>query len=219
VGLAGLEGSGQEVFFRVAAGLTRPTQGHVCFEQKQLRGKRYTQLRKNGVAFLSSARLEEGLIQGMSITGTRCSLWQRRKNFWMPLKGAIARSIDKIQGFSHLKAYQTHLWSPFLAAISSGCSSLCFQKTPRFFSLNIQPGAWIMDSSQWIWQQLQKFCERGTGLVFSSSDLEEILAYAERVLVLFEGQVIKGCEGGRDRWARIGEGCGRRGEERRSCLK
>jgi simple sugar transport system ATP-binding protein len=44
-----------------------------------------------------------------------------------------------------------------------------------------------------VWQHLQKYItsQSGTSIVFSSSELDEIIMVADRVLVFFNGSVIK----------------------------
>jgi len=42
----------------------------------------------------------------------------------------------------------------------------------------------------WVWQHLQSYCRKVTGIVFSSPELDEILMAADRVLVFFNGRII-----------------------------
>lgn len=67
VGLAGLEGSGQSVFLRIASGLNRPKSGTVEIDGRRVSGRDYHADKKRGVAFLPASRLEQGLIGGLSI--------------------------------------------------------------------------------------------------------------------------------------------------------
>ena len=67
VGLAGLEGSGQEVFLRVAAGLNRPAKGSVLLAGQDMRGRTYHDFSRERVAYVPAARLEEALIPGLTI--------------------------------------------------------------------------------------------------------------------------------------------------------
>jgi simple sugar transport system ATP-binding protein len=46
-------------------------------------------------------------------------------------------------------------------------------------------------SANWVWGHLKKYCEHNTAIVFSSSELDEILAVSDRVLVFFEGKIVK----------------------------
>jgi simple sugar transport system ATP-binding protein len=54
-----------------------------------------------------------------------------------------------------------------------------------------------VESVIWVWQHLQAYCRRMTSIVFSSSELDEILMVADRVLVFFNGRIIKDVESDR----------------------
>jgi len=47
-----------------------------------------------------------------------------------------------------------------------------------------------LESVNWVWQHLQSYSRKGTSIVFSSPELDEILMVADRVLVFFNGRVI-----------------------------
>ena len=51
-----------------------------------------------------------------------------------------------------------------------------------------------MESVIWVWQHLYTYCRNRTSIVFSSSELDEILMVADRVLVFFNGRIIKDVE-------------------------
>ncbi len=68
IGLAGMEGSGQSQFLRTLGGLMRPVGGELVLEGRNLSGKAYKQFMESKVAFMPAARLEEGLISGLSLT-------------------------------------------------------------------------------------------------------------------------------------------------------
>jgi simple sugar transport system ATP-binding protein len=48
-----------------------------------------------------------------------------------------------------------------------------------------------MDSVQWVWEKLMAYADEGTSIVFSSAELDEIFQMADRVLVFFNGVVVK----------------------------
>ena len=48
-----------------------------------------------------------------------------------------------------------------------------------------------MESVHWVWQHLNSYAARGTSIVFSSTELDEILQVADRVLVFFNGALVK----------------------------
>jgi len=48
-----------------------------------------------------------------------------------------------------------------------------------------------LESARWVWQYLQNYCKDGTSVIFSSAELDEILMVADRVLVFFDGHIIR----------------------------
>src|SRR5687768_4099315 len=68
IGLAGMEGSGQTLFLEAAAGLKRPVNGKITIGDSDLTGASYHSFKRHGIAFLPAARLEQGLIPGLSLS-------------------------------------------------------------------------------------------------------------------------------------------------------
>jgi simple sugar transport system ATP-binding protein len=47
-----------------------------------------------------------------------------------------------------------------------------------------------IESAAWVWSQLLARREDGTGIVFASSDLDELLRYSDRIAVFFGGRIL-----------------------------
>ena len=47
-----------------------------------------------------------------------------------------------------------------------------------------------LESAHWVWQHLHQYSRQQTSIIFSSSELDEILMVADRVLVFFNGHII-----------------------------
>ena len=45
-----------------------------------------------------------------------------------------------------------------------------------------------VESARWIWQQLLERRERGTAIVFSSPELDELVTYSDRIIVFYAGR-------------------------------
>ncbi len=189
IGLAGLEGSGQEVFLRTAAGLTQPKTGKIQIKSTAMKGKNYHLFNKEGVTFLPAARLEEGLISGLHIS-EHVILKNERKPFIIPHKAALKQSTRQIKEF-YIKGTPD---SPVESLSGGNQQRLLLSmlpKKPDLLLLENPTRGLDLESVRWIWQQLLKLSESKTSIVFSSSDLDEIIEVANRVLVFFEGRIIK----------------------------
>jgi simple sugar transport system ATP-binding protein len=187
VGLAGLEGSGQEVFLRVAAGLKLPQAGSVRLSGKSL-PQDYHAFNQQGVYFVPSARLEEGLIPELTIT-EHVALQQQRRSFRVPYKAAAEDASRRIESF-RIKGGP---WTP-VEELSGGNQQrllLSFLPAdPTLLLLENPTRGLDLESVNWVWQHLQSYCRKGTGIVFSSPELDEILMVADRVLVFFNGRIV-----------------------------
>lgn len=189
VSLAGLEGSGQGVFLRLAAGLLIPTRGEVRFRNVPLDGTGYHFLKSQGVHFLPGSRLEEGLIPGMDIA-EHMALDSGQGGFrvhWADARQAAVSRIERhrIKGAPH---------SP-VQSLSGGNQQrllLSFlSPNPSLLLLENPTRGLDVASAHRVWRHIQSACPPGTGIVFSSSELDEILMVADRVLVFFDGAIIK----------------------------
>jgi ABC-type uncharacterized transport system ATPase subunit len=188
VGLAGLAGSGQDVFLRLAAGLNRPLQGTIRLRQEDMTGKDYHAFKARGITFLPTARLEEGLIPELSIV-EHFALQQRDgiRVRWDEAKRRAGERIERLR----------IMGTPFSTAksLSGGNQQrllLALMPTDPLILLLEHPTRGLdMESVRWVWQQLMESAENGTSIVFSSAELEEILEVADRVLVFFNGTIVR----------------------------
>jgi simple sugar transport system ATP-binding protein len=62
---------------------------------------------------------------------------------------------------------------------------------PRLMALEQPTRGLDVESAQWIWRQLLVRRQRGTAIVFSSPELDELLTYSDRILVFYAGRVVE----------------------------
>jgi simple sugar transport system ATP-binding protein len=189
VGLAGLEGSGQDVFLRVACGLVKPLQGRIVLQGRDLTGLGYHAFRGAGVAFQPSARLEEGLIPGLTIA-EHCAVQESRRSLVVQWKEARIAARRKIEKYRVVGGPDTTVDS--LSGGNQQRLLLSFlPDEPQLLLLENPTRGLDLESVRRIWEMLDGYTSRGCTIVFSSSELDEILMVAGRVLVFFDGRIIK----------------------------
>jgi len=188
VGLAGLEGSGQEVFLRLACGLKRPQKGAIRFFGRTVLNNKYNYFKLIGAYFLPTARLEEGLIPGLTIT-EHLALQDERRPFRVDYAEAAEAAARRIANFRIKGLPQTSV-----EELSGGNQQrllLSFlPPKPHLLLLENPTRGLDLESVNWVWRHLQSFSRNGTSIVFSSPELDEILMVAHRVLVFFNGRII-----------------------------
>ncbi len=210
IGLAGLEGSGQRQFLRACAGLMRPVEGSVWVNGQNLTGKSYHRFMQSGVVYLPAARLEEGLIGGLSLAehvalveGGGQGLFIRRDKMNIltqqrieefNIRGKTTSTIEALSGGNQQRAL------------------LALMRTPLNLVLMEHPTRGLdIESSIYIWNKLKERCKSGTSIVFISADLEEILHYSDRVLVFFGGKVSVPIDAGNTSVDQLGQLIGGKG--------
>ena len=185
VGLAGLDGSGQSTFLRIAADLLQPEKGvltRFCKETEEP-----NQQKKSATVFLPADRLNEGLIPGLSIRehlllASDTPLFMRGETGKKEARQAIKKF--SILGSPETKAdglsggNQQRL---LLSLMPPGARLILMENPTR--GLDVQSGAWT-------WQHLLHQMPDDGALIFASPDLEEIMKYAARVLVFFDGKIL-----------------------------
>jgi simple sugar transport system ATP-binding protein len=188
IGLAGLGGSGQNTFMRAIAGLVSPAGGEINLDGKPIAGLPYRDLLEVGIQYLPAGRLEEGLVQGLSIT-EHFVLSDPDAPFFVDWDAAAehaasAVTANFIKGRADSNAEELsggNMQRLLLAMLRPGSRLLMMEHPTRGLDI---------ESANWVWSQLLKRREDGTGIIFASVDLDELLRYSNRILVFFSGRVI-----------------------------
>lgn len=209
IGLAGMEGSGQSSFLRACAGIVRPVNGHVSVRGRDLTGKSYHAYKRNGIEFLPAARLEEGLVPGLTLT-EHYVLAEKSKGVFINRERGTLRAQENIKSFN-IKGTPTHT----VESLSGGNQQralLSLLRDPLSLVLVEHPTRGLdIESVIYIWAKLKERCRSGTAIVFISSDLEEILQYSDRVLVFFSGKVSQPLDASTTTVEQLGELIGGKG--------
>jgi ABC-type uncharacterized transport system ATPase subunit len=188
LGLAGLEGSGQGLFLRLGAGLEKPQTGKIRVAEEDMTGRDHHAYRAKGVTFLPAGRLEEGLMPGLTIT--EHFALQQQKGVVIHWPKAWDRAQQGIERF-RIRG------NPFSAAesLSGGNQQrlllALLPDNPLLLLLEHPTRGLDMDSVRWVWEKLTAYAVQGTSIVFSSAELDEIFQMADRILVFFNGVVVK----------------------------
>lgn len=184
VGLAGLDGSGQEMILRAAAGITKTVRGRVTVAGRDMTGRAYRQFLQCGVAFGAAGRLEEGLIAGLTLTEHVALNEPGIKVDW---RGAEANTQERLTRFnvrgrpdSQVQQLSGGNQQRFLMAM--------MPPRPVLLALEQPTRGLDVDSARWVWKQILHRREEGTAVLFASPDLDELMQYSDRIIVFFAGR-------------------------------
>ncbi len=186
VGLAGLDNSGQGLTMRAICGLESVSSGRVMLEGEDMTNRSYRSFLHRGVVFGAAGRLEEGLIAGLTLTEHMALVRSGRAVLdWPALESYTSESLkhydvrgeaeDRIEQLSG--GNQQRVLMALLPA------------NPQLLILEQPTRGLDVESARWIWQQLLERREGGTAILFSSAELDELVAYSDRILVFHAGRV------------------------------
>lgn len=187
IGLAGMEGSGQGMFIRACAGLVRPVGGRALLQGQDMTGKTYHAYKRAGVNFLPAARLEEGLVPGLTLTD-HFVLAEQPKGIFIDHAAGQRLAEDRIKSFNIRGTPLSPIES--LSGGNQQRAELALLQSPLSLVLLEHPTRGLdIESVIYIWSKLKERCRQGAAIIFISSDLDEILQYSDRVLVFFSGKI------------------------------
>jgi simple sugar transport system ATP-binding protein len=187
IGLAGMEGSGQRLFLRMLAGLMRPVSGNIFIDEIDFTGKNYLTFQKAGVAYLPAARLEEGLIPGMTLT-EHFILSEEHHELFVDLGSALSLTEERIKGF-YIKGTPVSQIEQLSGGNQQRALLALLRNHLRLILMEHPTRGLDIESAIWIWSKMKERCKECASIVFTSSDLDEIIQYSDRILVFFGGLV------------------------------
>ncbi len=191
VGLAGLMGSGRTEFARVVAGMDKPTSGTLSIDGKPMRFSGAVAAQQAGVALIPEDRREQGLVLDHSVSD----------NLTLPVldrvKNGVFLSMAKVRELTEqlVGRFAVKVADPYApVSLLSGGNQ---QKVVVAKWINTAPRVLVMDeptagvdigTKTEILDIVRDFASEGNAVLFISSELPELLAVADRIVVLRDGR-------------------------------
>jgi simple sugar transport system ATP-binding protein len=213
VGFAGMEGSGQAQILRALAGIIRPSGGQILLHtdgtSQNLVGKHYFFFKEAGISFLPASRLEEGLIAGLNLA-EHFILAEKQTGFFIKQKAAQAITEKRIRDFNIKGTPEINIEQ--LSGGNQQRAELALMRQPLKLLLLENPTRGLdIESSIYIWSKMKQRCKEGASVVFTSSDLDEVIHYSDRIIVFFGGKVSKPLDAGKVTVDQLGQLIGGKG--------
>ncbi|MGE3960100.1 MAG: ABC transporter ATP-binding protein [Dehalococcoidia bacterium] len=188
VGIAGLEGAGQRTLLRAVAGLAPLRRGRIALDGADVTAARYRERVGRGFHYMPADRLADGLVPGLTIT-EHVALAHRAGEAVIDWNAARADAAERIARFSIRgtpdsvpESLSGGNQQRLLLALMPEVASVVLMEHPT--------RGLDLESAAWIWRQLLARRASGTAIVFTSSDLDELMTYSDRILACFAGRII-----------------------------
>jgi simple sugar transport system ATP-binding protein len=187
IGLAGLEGSGQRLLMLACAGLRRLRGGRLRIGGQEMSGQPYARFLRQGVAFVPAARLEEGMVPGLTLR-EHFALAGDTRGLLVRWGEAEARTQEMIARFDIRGRAETRVEELSGGNQQRALLSLLPDRL-RLLMLEHPTRGLDVESSRWVWQTLLGRRAGGTAILFTSTDLDELVEYSDRLVVFSGGRM------------------------------
>lgn len=187
IGLAGLEGSGQQEFLLACAGVDKLSHGRICIGSKDMTHKSYGDFLDAGVCYVPADRMRDGLIAGFTIR-EHVALRASHHRIFIDLSDSLKVAEQAIDTFNIRGKPETKVER--LSGGNQQRTQLALMPDPLSVIFMEHPTRGLdIESTIWVWKQLIARCQAGCAILFASSDLDEIMQYSDRVIVFSGGRV------------------------------
>lgn len=195
LGVAGVSGNGQRELADVIAGLRGTTSGCLYFTGQEM--TRWPTARRvaAGLAYIPEERMHDGIVQDFSVAENLILQEHSRPPFsrrtFLQFRAIAERSRQLVQDFQvKTPTIETKIKSLSGGNIQKVVMARELARAPRVL-VAAQPTRGVdIGATEYIHQRLLDQRAAGTATLLISEDLDEILALADRILVLYEGRIM-----------------------------
>jgi simple sugar transport system ATP-binding protein len=193
--IAGVAGNGQRELAETVTGMRTPTRGTITVDGKPLHGGDPREAIQAGVAHVPEDRLHTGVAPSLSIASNVVLKSYRGRSV---VKGPLLR-LRTIRDYAAqlIKRYDVRGGGPDLPArrLSGGNLQKVvlareFEGKPRVLVVASPTRGLDVAAIETVHRYLRDAAENGVGVLLISEDLDEILALADRIAVIYEGAIV-----------------------------
>ena len=196
VGLAGVDGNGQQELVESIVGLRKIEKGCIFLNKKDISDYSTRKRREAGISYIPEDRVMEGSSPHSSILQNEISTIYYKtevsKRGWINKNNTIKISKDLIKKYD-VKASNINTLVGMLSGgnIQKLIISREFSSDPQF--LIVCEPTWGLDvrSQKFVYDQLVKIRNSGRAIFLVSGNLDEIMYLSDRILVIYEGEIVK----------------------------
>jgi simple sugar transport system ATP-binding protein len=195
VAVAGVQGNGQTELVQGIVGLRRPTAGRVLLDGRDVTGEDPATMVDLGVAHVPEDRQRDGLVGTFPVADNLVLNLLRRppysSRFRINRKAIDEHAVQVVRDFD-IRPADINTRAAFL---SGGNQQKVIvgremSHTSRLLVLSQPTRGLDVGSIQYIHRRIVEARDRGLAVLLNSSELDEVLALADRVVVMFRGAVI-----------------------------
>jgi len=209
LGIAGVEGNGQNELVMILTGLMISTKGKIIFNSKNITNWWPADIREAGIGIIHEDRYAQCLCRDMTISENIIAGYHRNPDVskhGMMRYGEIAKKRDRL-----VKEYDIRIANPDgnVSQLSGGNAQKLiiareFDPNPKLL-IAYQPTHGLdVGSIEFVHNKILELRKQGAGVVMVSSDLTEIMSLSDRIAVMYNGRIIGKVDAHKTNTAEIG---------------
>jgi simple sugar transport system ATP-binding protein len=196
LGLAGVDGNGQEELEKCIIGLYKPNAGEIELNGKTIIADSVRKRREEGIAYVAEDRQKESLILSYSVAdnlvlGQHYHEEFAKNRFWLK-HDAIEGHAKRLAGEFDIRAASVDVRAGTLSGGNQQKIVIAREaySDPELF-VAIQPTRGLdIGASDAVQDTLVQIRNKGKAVLLISMELDEILAVSDRIAVIFEGKIV-----------------------------
>lgn len=200
LGIAGIEGNGQTQLIEALTGLTKPEAMELTLDGEIINGD-CNDFLKAGVGHVPEDRLSMGLVKEMAIMDNMILGYQRESDFnnkGRRLIKEIFNNAEKLKELYQVKAPGVEV---AVSTLSGGNQqkiviARSFSRGPKAIIIAHPTRGVDIGAMEYIHQQLIELRDMGVAVLLISADLDEVRILSDRVLVMYEGEIVSESKAG-----------------------
>jgi ABC-type uncharacterized transport system ATPase subunit len=202
--IAGVQGNGQTELTEVILGLSQPLAGSIVLDGIELVGQSVRDTLAAGVGFVPEDRSTDGIISEFSIAENLILDLHQRE----PFARGVALRPAEMRANATKRIEEFDVRTPSIDALAGTLSGGNQQKVvlaremsrPLRLLIASQPTRGLdVGSIEFVHTRVVAERDRGTPVIIVSTELDEVLALADRILVMYRGRIVGIVPGGTDR--------------------
>lgn len=195
LGIAGVEGNGQTQLIEALTGLREPEAMKLTLKGKTIQGK-CCQFLEAGIGHIPEDRLSMGLVKEMSVMENMILGYHREpdccKKGGLLKKKEIEKYAEKLKNLFQVKAPSVGV---AVNSLSGGNQqkiiiARAFSRNPRAIIIAHPTRGVDVGAMEYIHQQLIELRDKGAAILLISADLDEVRTLSDRLLVIYEGEIV-----------------------------
>ncbi|MBI5928175.1 MAG: sugar ABC transporter ATP-binding protein [Chloroflexi bacterium] len=193
LGIYGLMGAGRTELFETLMGLYPHAEGEILLHGEPLKSKSISERIRAGMMLIPEDRQREGLVQTLSVAHNMLLASLRNHLFSRLVLSGRKEKASVNQHIQELSIKVSNRNNP-IGSLSGGNQ----QKVVVAKALLTSPKVLLMDeptrgidvgAKEEIFTIMVQLAQRGLGVLFVSTELKEVLAMADRILVMSKGRI------------------------------